>query len=124
MGLKTNRKIKPGNTDLEETKKKKKKKKQNVFDLNLNAITKGRYKSEEQRSTLENIELLYDVRDAAIKLSNDYYLIQSKAKYESIREEGRSGILGCVAKVSNGSHPSDKSSRLKILTCKQMPQRL
>ena len=36
------------------------KKLQNVFKLNLNEISNGGYKSEEQKSTLENIKLLYE----------------------------------------------------------------
>ena len=31
---------------------------QNVFKLNLNKISKGRFKSEEQKSALKNIKLL------------------------------------------------------------------
>ena len=44
------------------------KKLQNVFKSNLNEISKGRYKSEEQESALENIKLLFESREAVIKL--------------------------------------------------------
>ena len=43
-------------------------KQQNVFKSNLNQILKkGRYKSKEQKSTLENIKFLYESRKAVIK---------------------------------------------------------
>ena len=48
------------------------KKLQNVFKSNLNEISSGRYKSEEQKSALENIKLLYESREAVNKLFNDY----------------------------------------------------
>ena len=51
------------------------KKLQNVFKLNLNEISKGRYKSEKQKSALENIKLLYEAQEAVIKLLNYYSLI-------------------------------------------------
>ena len=40
---------------------------QNLFKTNLNEISKGRLKSEEQKSALENIKLLYESREAVIK---------------------------------------------------------
>ena len=46
---------------------------QNVFESNLNEISKGRYKSEDQGSALKNIKSLYKSREAVIKLLiNDY----------------------------------------------------
>ena len=48
------------------------KKLQNVFKSNLKEISSGRYKSEEQKSALENIKLLYESREAVNKLFNDY----------------------------------------------------
>ena len=71
----------------------------NVFKLNLNEILRERYKSEEQKSALENIKLLHESREAVIKLFNDYSSIASEAKYKSIQGDG-----------------------LKILTPKQMVQ--
>ena len=47
-GIKRFEKIKSGEMKLEETKKL-----QNVFKSNLNEISKGRYKSEEQHSALK-----------------------------------------------------------------------
>ena len=49
------------------------KKLQNVFKTNLNEISRGRYKSEDQKSALENIKLLYKPRQAVIKLFNDSF---------------------------------------------------
>ena len=40
---------------------------QNIFKSNLNEISKGRFKSEEQKSALENITLHYKSRQAVIK---------------------------------------------------------
>ena len=47
------------------------KKLRSVFKSNLNKILTRRYKSEEQKMTLKNIKLLYESRDAVIKLFND-----------------------------------------------------
>ena len=69
---------------------------QNVFKSNLNKISRGRYKSEQLKRAL-----LYKSREAVIQLFNDYSLIVSEAKYKSIHGEG-----------------------LKILTPKQMLQKL
>ena len=57
---------------------------QNVFKSNLSKISRGRYKSEEQKSALENIILLYESREAVIVLFNDYSSIASEAKYKTI----------------------------------------
>ena len=56
---------------------------QNVFKLSLNEISKERFKSKEQESTLENIKLLYKSRQAVIKLFNEYSLIACEAKYKT-----------------------------------------
>ena len=83
-----------------EMKSEKAKKLQNVFKSNLNEISKGRFKPEEQQSALKNIKLVYESGEAAIKFFNDYSSIISEAKYKT-RHEG-----------------------LKMLTPKQMLQRL
>ena len=72
----------------------------NVFKSNLNKISKGRYKSEEQKSALENIKS----REVVIKLFNDYSSIVSEAKYKTIQRK----------RIPN----------LKILSPKQMLQGL
>ena len=72
---------------------------QNIFKSNLSKISKGRLKSKKQKSTLENIKLLYESRQAVGKLFNDYSSNASKYK-------------------------SKYWSGLKILTPKQMLQRL
>ena len=74
---------------------------QNIFLTNLNEISKGSFKSEEQERALENIKLLSESRQAVIKLFNDYFSIAFEAKY----------------KMKYGES-------LKILTPKQMFQRL
>ena len=74
---------------------------QNTFKSNLNEISKGIFISKKQKSALENIKLLYKSRQASFKLFNEYYLIASEATY----------------KVKHGE-------RLKILSPKQMLQRL
>ena len=71
-----------------------------MFKSNLNEKSRGRYKSEEQKSALGNIKLLYESRETVIKLFNDYSSIVSETKYKSIHGDG-----------------------LKILTPKQMLQR-
>ena len=72
-----------------------------MFKSNLNKTLEERFKSEEQQSALKNIKLFYKSQEAVIKLFNDYSLIMSEAKYKTKHEEG-----------------------LKILTPKQMLQRL
>ena len=64
------------------------KKLQNVFKLNLNEISRGRHKSKEQKSALENIKLFYESREAVIKSFNDCSSIVSEAKCKSIHGEG------------------------------------
>ena len=76
------------------------KKLKNVFKPNLNEKSSGGYRSENQKSALGNIKLLYESRKTVIKLFNDYSSIVSETKYKSIHGEG-----------------------LKILTPKQMLQR-
>ena len=85
-----------GKMKLEESKKL-----QVIFKSNLNRILKGRFKSEEQKSALESIKLLYESRKATIELFNEYSSIASEAKYKTKYGE-------C----------------LKILNPKQMLQRL
>ena len=77
------------------------KKLQVIFKANLNRILKGRFKSEVQKSALENIKLLYESRKATIELFNEYSSIASESKYKTKYGE-------C----------------LKILNPKQMLQRL
>ena len=74
---------------------------QNIFKSNLNKISRERFKSKKQKSALENIKLLYESRQAAIKLFNDYSSIASEAKRKAKYGEG-----------------------LKILSLKQILQRL
>ena len=63
------------------------KKLQNVFKSNLNEISRRRNKSEEQKIVFENIKLLYESREAVIKLFNDYSSIVSEVKYKTIHEK-------------------------------------
>ena len=50
----------------------------------LNEILRGRYKSEEQKSALQNSKWLYEAREAVITLFSDYCLTASEARYKSI----------------------------------------
>ena len=59
------------------------KKLHNVFKSNLNKISKGRYKSEKQKSALKNIKLLYNSREPVIKLFNDCSSVISEVKYKT-----------------------------------------
>ena len=95
-GIKLFEKIESGEMKLEEAKKL-----QNLFKSSLNEISRRRNKSKEQKSALENNKLLYELREAVIKLFNDYFSVVPEVKYKSIYGEG-----------------------LKILTHKQMLQRL
>ena len=63
---------------------KKQEKLQNLFKTNLNGKSRGRYKSEEQKVTLGNIKLLYESRQAPIKLFIDYSPTITEAKYKTI----------------------------------------
>ena len=51
------------------------KEQQNIFKSNLNKISKGRFKLEEQESSLENLKLLRKSREGVIKLFNNYLMI-------------------------------------------------
>ena len=55
-----------------------------MFKSSQNEISEGRYKSEEQKSVLKNIKLLYKSREAVIKLFNDYSSIVSEFKYKTV----------------------------------------
>ena len=55
---------------------------QNILKLTLNEISKGRFKSKEQKIALENIKLLYESQKAAIKLFNEYSSIASETKHK------------------------------------------
>ena len=77
------------------------KKQHNVFKSNLNQILEGRYKLKKQKSALENIKLLDESRKVVIELFDEYSLIVSEAKHKAKDREG-----------------------LKILSPKQMLQRL
>ena len=76
---------------------------QEKFKSYLREIKKGnnKRKSQEQKDTLYNIEILYKARNEAIKFYDGYSLIMSEAKTKAVKGEG-----------------------LKILTPKQMLQRL
>ena len=97
-------KIKSGEEKLEEARKL-----QNIFKSNLSETVRGRYKSWNQDKTFENIKLLYKAQQTIFNLFNNYSTIASEAKYKAIHGKGR---------------PSDLATRLKILTPKQILQRL
>ena len=72
------KKIQSGGTKLQDAKEL-----WNIFKSNLNKLSKGIFKSEEQKSALDNIILLCKSRQAVIKLFNEYSLIASEAKTQS-----------------------------------------
>ena len=43
-----------------------------MFKSNLNEISRGGHKQEEQKSSLQSTKLLYKAREGVIKLFNDY----------------------------------------------------
>ena len=88
-------KIRDGKIDLADVKNN-----QEKFKSYLGEIKKGK-KSKEQKNTLYNIEMLYKARNEAIKFYDDYSSMMSEAKYKATKGTG-----------------------LKILTAKQMLQRL
>ena len=76
---------------------------QEKFKSYLGEIKKGnkKHRSKEQKNTLYNIEMLYKARNEAIKFYDDYSLMMSEAKTKATKGTG-----------------------LKILTPKQMLQRI
>ena len=78
---------------------------QEKFKLYLGKITKGAKKAKEQKNIIYNIEILYKARNEAIKFYDDYSLMMSEAKSKAKQNE-------------------TKGTGLKILTSKQMLQRL
>ena len=78
---------------------------QKRFKYYLGEIKKGAKKSKEQKNTIYNIETLYKARNEAIKFYYDYSLVMSEAMIKAKENE-------------------TKGTGLKILTPKQMLQRL
>ena len=78
---------------------------QQIFKYYLGEIKKGAKKSKEQKNTIYNIEMLYKARNEAIKFYDDYSLVMSKSKSKAKQNE-------------------TKGTGIKILTPKQMLQRL
>ena len=91
-------KIRDGKIDLSDVKNN-----QEKFKSYLGEIKKGnkKHRSKVQKNTLYNIEMLYKARNEAIKFYDDYSSMMSEAKYRATKGTG-----------------------LKILTPKQMLQRL
>ena len=65
------------------------KKLQNVFKLNINEISKARWKSKEQNNALENIKLPYESWEAIIRLFNDYSWIALKLNTKKKKKHGK-----------------------------------
>ena len=93
-------KIRDGKKDVAEVKNN-----QQHFESYLGEIKKCVKKSKEQKITLYNIEMLYKARNEAIKFYDDYSLMMSEAKSKAKQNE-------------------TKGTGIKILTPKQMLQRL
>ena len=81
------------------------KKNQEKFKFYLGEIKRGAKKSKEQKNTIYNIEMMYKARNEAIKFYDDYSLMMSEARNKAQQNEA-------------------KGTGLKILTPKQMLQRL
>ena len=92
---------------------------QHGFELNINKISRGRYKSEWQKDLLENIKLLYQSREVVIKTFNKYYSIAFEAKYKTIHGKRIPSMSSRAACKKVWDH-----SNLKILSPKQKLQRL
>ena len=94
--------MKNGDTTLQQVEKQKKE-----FKKELNEITSGnpKHKSNNQLYIIKNVKNLYDSRQKIIDLLNDNLKIRSEAIYKSKQNE-------------------TKGKGLKILTLKQMLQRL
>ena len=65
----------------------------NIFKSYLSKISKGRFKSKEQKSALENIKLLYESQQAVIKIFNGYYSIVFETKHKINYEDENIKIL-------------------------------
>ena len=78
---------------------------QKRFKYYLGEIKKSAKKSKEQKKPIYNIEMLYKARNEAIKFYDDYSLMMSEARTKAKQNEA-------------------KGTGLKILTPKQMLQRL
>ena len=73
---------------------------QNVYKSNLNKISRGRYKPEEQKSALQNTELHQQAREVVVELFHDYSPIASEAKYKSIH--GKIRTYDIIQKIAFG----------------------
>ena len=71
-------KIRDGKQDLTDVKNDHKN-----FRFYLGKIRMGGKKSKEQIKTIKNIETLYEARNEAIKLYDDYSLLMSEAKFKA-----------------------------------------
>ena len=71
---------------------------------------------------MQNMKLIYESREPVIELFNDYFSIEFKAKYKTVREKAIPNMSASVAwrHVANAF----KHSNLKILIPKQVLQGL
>ena len=89
-----------------------------MIKSNLNEISRGRYKSKDQKIALEKVKFLYESQEAVIKLFNDYSSIASKAKYNKIHGKW---IPSISARVACGRiAKAFDYSNLEMLSPKQM----
>ena len=77
-------KIKSRDMKLDEAKKY-----QRMFKSNLSKIVRGRYKSKEQESALQNIKIFCESQESVIKLFNYYSTIAFEANYNTIHGKER-----------------------------------
>ena len=97
-GIELSRKIQSGEIKLEEAKKL-----QNEFKSNLNEILRAKYKSGEQKMALESIKLLYESRQDAVKLFNDYSSVVFDSRYKIIHGKRVPCMLARVDAVAKAS---------------------
>ena len=94
------------------------KNRQNVFRSNLNEISRGRHKSEEQKSTLENINCFANHG----KLLLNYLMIVLPLYLSYIQNNSWKAISSMSAHATRSKVPD--YCNLKILSPKQILQRL
>ena len=83
MQQKFKKKIEDGDRKLKEVKYE-----QNIFKSYLNEIKKRMFKLEDQKSAMQNIEMLYKIQNKVIKLFDDYTTVASEAKSKTAHGEG------------------------------------
>ena len=66
-------------------------------------MSKGRYKSEEQKSELKNMKWLHESLEAVTKVFNGHFSILSEAKCKIIHEKRIQSMPASVARIAKVS---------------------